>query len=54
MIVTVGKVFAVIVPDIKYAVLFEKSTNRYIYDMSDSDYSKLLKNVFRIAIRENN
>ncbi len=54
MIVTVGKVFAVVIPDIKYAALFEKSTNHYLYDMFDFDYSRLLKNVFRIARRENN
>lgn len=54
MIITVGKVKVFIVPKLKYAALFEKATNRCFYDMFDSDYSRLLKSVFIIAIRKNN
>lgn len=53
MMLTIGKVNAFVIPGIKYAALFEKTTNRFLYDMFDFDYSRLLKNVFQIA-RENN
>lgn len=33
MIITVGKVKVFIVPKLKYAALFEKTTNKYLYQM---------------------
>ena len=49
MIITVGKVNAVIAPDIKYAALFEKSTKRCICNLFGVTYTQLLKSVFKIA-----
>lgn len=49
MIITIGKVNAVVIPSIIYAALFKKPTNQYIYDMFDVDYSCLLKRVIKIA-----
>lgn len=54
MIITIGKVNAVIIPEIKYAALFEKSTNQFLHDMFDFDYYRLLKYTFKLARRANN
>lgn len=50
MIITIGKVNAVIIPDIKYAALFEKTTNKYLYQLYETTYDSLLKRVFRCAM----
>ena len=50
MIITVGKVNAFIIPDIKYAALFEKTTNKYLYQLYETTYDSLLKRVFRCAM----
>lgn len=49
MIITVGKVKVFIVPSLKYAVLFEKTTNKYLYQLYETTYDRLLKRVFRCS-----
>ena len=49
MIITIGKVNAFIIPDIKYAALFEKTTNKYLYEINETTYDRLLNSVFRCS-----
>ena len=49
MIITIGKVNAFIIPDIKYAALFEKTTNKYLYEINETTYDRLLNRVFRCS-----
>lgn len=49
MIITVGKVKVFIVPKLKYAALFEKTTNKYLYQFYETTYDRLLKRVFRCS-----
>ena len=50
MIITIGKVNAFIIPDIKYAALYEKTTNKYLYEINEPTYDRLLNRVFRYAM----
>ena len=50
MIITIGKVNAFIMPDIKYALLFEKTTNKYLYEINETTSDRLLNRVFRCSI----
>ena len=36
MIITIGKVNAFIIPEIKYAALYEKTTNEYLYEINET------------------
>lgn len=49
MKITIGKVNAVIIPELKYAALFEKKSNNYLYQFYESTYDRLLTRVFRAA-----
>lgn len=49
MIITIGKVNAVIIPDIKYAALFEKATYKYLYQIYETTYDRLLNKVFKYS-----
>lgn len=49
MIITVGKVKVFIVPKLKYAALFEKTTNKYLYQIYETTYDRLLIRVFRCS-----
>lgn len=49
MIITIGKVNAVIIPVIKYAALFEKATNKYLYEIYETTYDRLLNRVFKCS-----
>lgn len=49
MIITIGKVNAVIIPEVKYAALFEKKSYNYFYQIYESTYDNLLTRVFRVA-----
>lgn len=49
MIITIGKVNAVIIPNIKYAALFEKTTNKYLYEIYETTYDRLLNRVFKCS-----
>lgn len=49
MIITIGKVNAVIIPNIKYAALFEKTTNKYLYEINETTYDRLLNRVFKCS-----
>lgn len=50
MIITIGKVNAFIIPEIKYAALYEKTTNEYLYEINETTYDRLLKRVFRCSM----
>lgn len=49
MKITVGKVNVFIVPKLNYAALFEKATNKYLYQLYETTYDSLLKRVFRCS-----
>lgn len=49
MILTYGKVHVVIVPKIKYAAFFEKKTYKYLYQMREDTYDRLLSRVLELA-----
>lgn len=50
MIITIGKVNAVIIPEITYAALFEKTTNKYLYEIfNETSYDRLLNMVFKCS-----
>lgn len=50
MIITIGKVNAFIIPEIKYAALYEKTTNKYLYEINETTYDRLLNRVFRCSM----
>lgn len=50
MIITIGKVNAFIIPEIKYAALYEKTTNEYLYEINETTYDRLLHRVFRCSM----
>lgn len=50
MIITIGKVNAFIIPEIKYATLYEKTTNAYLYEINETTYDRLLNRVFRCSL----
>lgn len=49
MIITVGKVNAIIIPDIKYAALLKNQLNDEYAICFGVTYTQLLKSVFKIA-----
>ena len=46
MVITVGNVKTIVIADENYAALFEKKTGKYLYQIYESTYERLLMRVY--------